>query len=105
MATQTYQGTEIPARLATGEEENTIQHILNLKDKIKAHYEEIEFLMSTLPAGEAMVANLVDTDTGGEVVKTIIVGTPTGHYVNYKEKDLVMNAKTTKKLLKELGGQ
>ena len=52
-------------------------------------------------SGTPLVA-FVDVGEDEPQVRTYIVGAPEGHFVSYRPLDFVMNAKTTKKDLKEV---
>lgn len=103
MATQIKDGVNYPARKATEKEERSIQIILDIKDQIKTLYKELGEEMLKLERDVALVCDVEDGEKG-KISKTFILGTPTGHFVTYKELDLVMNKETTKKLLKEIEG-
>jgi hypothetical protein len=102
MATQIKDGVHYPARKATEAETLAIQKITDLKTKLKEIYTSLDEEMLKLEREVAIVADVKEEDD--VVSKTILVGTPRGHFVTYKEVDFVMNSKTTKKLLKEIEG-
>ena len=107
MATQILNGENLPARKATTDEQIQLRRLLKAKEEVKKQMEIINEILGELPQNEAIVSDVHQTLEDGSsvetVTKTFVVGEPKGHYVTYKEVDLVMNAKTTKKLLKEMG--
>ena len=104
MTIQILNGKQIPARQATEEETDKLTKIARIKNDLKKQYEELNELMLSLPQNEALVASIPEFNEDGHefVLKTQIIGQPKGHFVQYKELDFTMNAKTTKKLIKEM---
>lgn len=102
MATQLVKGKEVQARKANEEESFHIENVLKIKDQIKNLREQLYQSLETLPEEVALVADVYDSESDQVITKTLCVGKPDGHYVVYKELDFIMNAKTTKKLLKEM---
>ena len=106
MATQILNGENLPARKATTDEQIQLRRLLKAKEEVKKQMDMINEILGELPQNEAIVADVHQTledESVEAVTKTFVVGQPKGHFVTYKEVDLVMNAKTTKKLLKEMG--
>ena len=99
----TYREQTLTPRMATANEDDAIKLYLQNKDKIKELIEANNAILNDLIKCEPIVTKILDKDKDQLVHKTFIVDKPEGHYVVYKEYDLTMNAKTTKKDLKELG--
>lgn len=101
MPTQVYLGEELEAREATNEEKILLLRRTQLKREAKKAYEEIAEIDNKLPQRVALVADIPEEGSASVVTRTHIIDKPKGHFVQYKDLDLVMDAKTTKKLLKE----
>lgn len=101
MTTQIYLGEELEAREATAEEKILLLRRSSLKNQLKEIYKEMTEIDETLPKRIALIADIPIEGTSSLETRTFIIDEPKGHFVNYKKVDLVMDAKTTKKLLKE----
>lgn len=92
----TYKGETLEPRVADFDEESSIQRMLEIREKLKVLSTEYSNLIQSLPTKEPLVC-----EVDGEH-RTYIVDAPTGHFVTYRELDMVMDAKTTKADLKAL---
>lgn len=99
MPTQLYLGEELEAREASQEEVSKLVKRKLLKKQIKELSEEIAEIDESLPKKTALIADI--TEEENTVTRTYIIDEPKGTFVNYKKLDMVMDTKTTKKLLKE----
>ena len=101
MPTQVWLGEDLEAREATTDEQVLLLRRHQLSRIIKESYEEIAEIDTKLPQRVALIADVPEEGTASTVTRTHIIDKPNGHFINYKKLDLVMNTKTTKKLLKE----
>ena len=99
MPTQVYLGEDLEARLATPEETSKFIRRAAITEEVKKLYEEMDQIDGSLPQRVALITDMPNSE--GVDTRTYVLGEPSGRFVNYKKLDLLMNAKTTKKLLKE----
>lgn len=97
----TYKGETLdPVLVEDAALEGLLQRLINITEELKSLYEERDAILQGFPKNKPLVAEV--TKDGLTEYRTFIVGTPTGHYVQYKELDFVMDAKTTKKDMQTL---
>jgi len=98
----TFQGEKLIPSLATSEQKEALSKILKLKAEVKAKYEAMDLLIKSLPQEVAISAHIMKEDVEG--FRTFVIGKPKGHFVTYKELDLVLDQKTTKEDIKIING-